>query len=536
MKTTVSFSNLLEPKACCILLLLSGLMLPLGFAPFHITPCLFVSLALFYWILLGSKQSSFGLGFLYGLCFFGLSMNWLYRALHTLFETVTVALFLTMLLIMYLSLFTALVSLFFNLLKKNLHQILLPILFASLWTVSEMIRSCFMGGFPWMLLGYAQVDTLLALTIPYIGIYGAGFLACIISASIAQLNTLTLKFCFLMLICIPGVILNSSVPEELALSVAVIQPNQSTENKWDQESFVTTLKNIEAKIDQSLGRDLIVLPETAISVAVQYLHPYIKKLEAKAIAHHSALLLGIPVATKNSKNTSYANALYAVGKATGQHLKHHLVLFGEYIPQYLTRFTQWFPLSTADFFPGGVQQKLVRAHQIPFVSLICFELAFEDMIRSQLPEGQWIVSISDDALFGKTIQPYQQLQIAQARSLQTGRYQIVANNSGLSSVITPHGQIVSSLPHDTEGVLNASIEPIKSSTFWVTWGNTPVYCILIVFFAWVVFRTLNSNGYISNSGSFSVVSAWSFLGGGFKNRSKGIVAITNHIIKRKSCK
>jgi apolipoprotein N-acyltransferase len=505
MKTTVSFSNLVEHKVYCILLVfLSGLMLPLGFAPFHITPCLFVSLALFYWILLDSKQSPFGLGFLYGLCFFGLSMGWLYKALYTLFETVTVALFLTTLLIMYLALFTALVSLSFNLLKKNLNQILLPILFACLWTFSEIIRSCLMGGFPWMLLGYAQVDTLLALTIPYIGVFGSGFLACILSASIAHLNTLTLKSCFLILICIPGVILNSSVPEGLALSVAVIQPNQSTENKWDQELFVTTLKNIEAKIGQSLGRDLIVLPETAISVAVQYLDSYIKKLEAKAIAHHSALLIGIPVATKNSKNTSYANALYAVGKATGQHLKHHLVLFGEYVPQYLIRFTQRFSLSSADFFPGRLQQKLVRAHKIPFVSLICFELAFEDIIRSQLPEGQWIVSISDDALFGKTIQPYQQLQIAQARSLQTGRYQIVANNSGLSSVISPHGLILRSLPHHTEGVLNASIKPIKSITFWVKWGNTPLYFILMVFLGGVIFRILNFNHHISNSGSFSV--------------------------------
>jgi apolipoprotein N-acyltransferase len=209
MKTTVSFSNLVEHKVYCILLVfLSGLMLPLGFAPFHITPCLFVSLALFYWILLDSKQSPFGLGFLYGLCFFGLSMGWLYKALYTLFETVTVALFLTTLLIMYLALFTALVSLSFNLLKKNLNQILLPILFACLWTFSEIIRSCLMGGFPWMLLGYAQVDTLLALTIPYIGVFGSGFLACILSASIAHLNTLTLKSCFLILIFITGVILN----------------------------------------------------------------------------------------------------------------------------------------------------------------------------------------------------------------------------------------------------------------------------------------------------------------------------------------
>lgn len=215
-KDAVSFSNLLQSKTCYVLLLLSGQMLSLGFAPFHITPCLFVSLALFYWILLASKESSFGLGFVYGLCFFGLSMGWLYKALYTLFETVTVALFLTTLIMIYLSLFTALVGLFFNLLKKNLHQILLPILFACLWTLSEIMRSCLMGGFPWMLLGYAQVDTLLALTIPYIGVFGAGFLACILSASIAHFNILTLKFCFLILICIPGGILNSSVPEELA--------------------------------------------------------------------------------------------------------------------------------------------------------------------------------------------------------------------------------------------------------------------------------------------------------------------------------
>lgn len=64
-----------------------------------------------------------------------------------------------------------------------------------------------------------------------------------------------------------------------------------------------------------------------------------------------------------------------------------------------------------------------------------------------MPKAQWIVSISDNGWFGHSLASYQQLQMAQLLSLLTGRYQVVVNNDGLSSIIDTHGNIVESLLH-----------------------------------------------------------------------------------------
>ena len=464
-----------------------GSLLPLGFAPFHLPSFAFISIALFYFTLERRKKPSFWLGFTYGISFFSFSLYWIYDALYLLTHFAVLAVVLTTLLISYLSVFMGFISYLFSVLRKDSSPILNFFLFSSLWITAEIFRSHFLGGFPWILLGYAQIDTPLAATIPFIGIYGAGFLACVASSLMTQLflgKKDLIKYYFfslLILLYLPSIISWPLHTNAKPLSVAIVQANQLMDNKWDQGKFLAILKSLEKKIDKSLTKEIIVLPETSITVAIQSIHSFIEKLKYKANKSGSTILLGIPTALKKEDKVNYANSLHVIGKGSGLHLKQHLVLFGEYVPQIFSKLVTWFslPLNT-HFIKGSSEQKLAVAQNRPFVSLICFELAFEDIIRSQLPMGQWIVSISDDAGFGKTIQPYQQLQIAQARSLQTGRYQIVANNNGLSSIITPSGEIIRSLPFFYEGILHGSIVPITDSTPWVILGNKPIYFILIM--------------------------------------------------------
>jgi len=80
---------------------------------------------------------------------------------------------------------------------------------------------------------------------------------------------------------------------------------------------------------------------------------------------------------------------------------------------------------------------------------------------------------------------FQQLQIAQVLSLQTGRFQVVSNNDGLSSLIDTQGNITASLPAFSAGILEGSLYPALGSTPWVLWGDMPslVMIILIVMLA-----------------------------------------------------
>ena len=197
-----------------------------------------------------------------------------------------------------------------------------------------------------------------------------------------------------------------------------------------------------------------------------------------------AVLLGIPEPTSPDE-TSYYNSIISLGAANGKYLKQHLVPFGEFIPQLLEHLTHWLGIPLANLSPGAKNQALIRVQNHPIATLICYELAYPELLRKQLPEAEWIVSVSDDGWFGHSLAMYQQLQMAQVLSLQTGRYQVVANNDGLSSIINTDGDISASLPPFSSGILEENIFPATGLAPWVYFGDMPalLFSLLIVLFA-----------------------------------------------------
>ncbi len=75
--------------------------------------------------------------------------------------------------------------------------------------------------------------------------------------------------------------------------------------------------------------------------------------------------------------------------------------------------------------PMNKQQKLIKVVKHSIATLICFELAFPNLLRQQLPKAEWLVSISDDGWFGHSLAPYQHVQMAQALSRQLGAIKLL---------------------------------------------------------------------------------------------------------------
>ncbi len=112
------------------------------------------------------------------------------------------------------------------------------------------------------------------------------------------------------------------------------------------------------------------------------------------------------------------------------------------------------------------------------------------MLRARLPKltqetitsAEWIVSISDDGWFGRSLAMYQQLQMSQVYRCKWGRFQVVSNNDGLSSIIDFDGNIIASLPAFSAGILEETVYPVTGTTPWVYYGDLPVllFCLLAV--------------------------------------------------------
>lgn len=468
----------------------AGAIGPLGFAPFHMPGFTILSIAFLYSsILSGSNKEGFLLGFLWGIGFFGIGVSWIIISIHDYGElNYLFSGLVTLAFILYLSLFPAIVTYVYRLLQWDDNPFLSCLLFCTLWCLSEYLRSFLLTGFPWLLLGTSLIDTPAKHLAPVLGVYGLTGI-CVLSATCLS-TTLKVQSYKKWLYLSAGILLLIS-PSLLGsvewvetkhkpITIAAVQANLSMRDKWDETLFWNLLKLYENATNKLFGKQLIILPESAIPLPASYLEDYLATLHRKALKAKSALILGILQPSEDQSH--FFNSIATFGKAEGQHIKSQLVPFGEYIPTPFLKIVRWFNLPEFNLVPGMTKQQLIKVANHPIASLICYEIAYPHLLRNQLPKAEWIVSISDNGWFGHSLASYQQLQMAQFLSLLTGRYQILVNNDGLSSVINTQGDIVEGLPPFSAGILEGEIFPAKGATPWVIWQDYPMilFCILFV--------------------------------------------------------
>jgi len=467
-----------------------GLLLPLGFAPFHLPGLSILGVALFYYQLHKQANAAFLSGLLFGLGFFGLGISWIYISIHDYGHMHgSIAALITLAFLLYLAAFPALLAACFCRMNSKPRTIYSCLLFSSLWILAEYSRANFLTGFPWLLLGYGQFDSPIKYVLPLLGVYGASFVCCFAACLLATfaLRHDAKKTLFLIasiiLILLPQSLqsVRWGTESETPLTVGIIQANLSMRDKWDETLFWQLLDRYQHDAEALLGLQLIVLPESAIPLPPSYVNDFLSNLNEEAEKAGSAILLGIPQPTATSEDY-YFNSLIGIGKAQGSYIKQHLVPFGEYIPKPFIQASNWLGVPEANLKPGRKMQAQVTVHQHPVASLICYEIGYGDLLRQQLPAAEWIVSISDDGWFGRSLAPYQQQQMAQVLSLESARYQVVANNDGLSSIINTRGDVLSSLPAFSDGLLKSAIYPSTGSTPWVYFGDMPIliFSLLII--------------------------------------------------------
>ncbi len=495
---TASFFLFLTQYMPTLRSLFAGCLLPLSFAPFHLPGLAILGLALFFNQILQSQtwKKTIGSGFVFGIGYMGLGVSWVYVSIHLYGHlNALIAAFITCVFIAYLASFFAFFAGLVHFLKYASERLNRPVvaftqglLLSALWCLIEFFRSVCFSGFPWLLLGFGQIDTPLGYELPWVGLYGVGFITCFTATCLVwatrgknlKMGWLCL---FVALILTPKWLKetpSSPINNAQAISVGIIQANLSMRDKWDESLFWNLLEHYQQRIDRLLGQaNLIVLPESAIPVPASYLNDWLPDLNTRANQANTALLMGIPKPTSRAE-VYYYNTLSALGQAKGTYLKQHLVPFGEYTPKPFQSLMTWLDIPETSMKPGRQHQSLIHVQQHPIAALICYELAYPHLLRQQMPQAEWIVSVSDDGWFGRSLAMYQQLQMAQALSILTNRYQVVANNDGLSSIIDPQGRIINTLPAFTSGVLEGKIYPLQTQTPWMKWGDQPILIFSLV--------------------------------------------------------
>jgi apolipoprotein N-acyltransferase len=195
------------------------------------------------------------------------------------------------------------------------------------------------------------------------------------------------------------------------------------------------------------------------------------------------LLLGIFV--KNEQKRVLNSVLNIDGQV---YHKRHLVPLGEFIPlRFLIEFFNRFvKIPMSDIASGDEDQPLLTAAGVPLGLSICFEDAFARDVIKDLPAAKLLVNVSNDAWFEDSHEPHQHHAIARMRALEAGRFMIRSTNTGITSFIGPHGEVIKQLPQFETGVLNGQVLPLVGATPFVRWGDGLIVLLsslLLAFFA-----------------------------------------------------
>ncbi|HYQ71460.1 MAG TPA: nitrilase-related carbon-nitrogen hydrolase, partial [Gammaproteobacteria bacterium] len=93
--------------------------------------------------------------------------------------------------------------------------------------------------------------------------------------------------------------------------------------------------------------------------------------------------------------------------------------------------------------------------------------------------------VSNDAWFGRSLAPFQHLEMARMRARETERPMLRATNTGISALIDHRGRITAQSPQFEMAVVTGAVEPRQGATPYVRWGNTPVVvlCAGLLLFA-----------------------------------------------------
>jgi len=399
------------------------------------------------------------------------------------------------LLIAYLALFPACFALLQAFALRRLGA--RGLLFApAIWVATELGRTYFLTGFPWVLLGYSESSLLpLAQMVSVVGIYGLSAFVAAPSAVAAFLffgrgQARLIAVGGLMAMMAGLIFWGSARLEQSALlqqgepvRVGIVQGNVPQRQKWKEsladEIFSRYLSMSRQAAQQ--GAHLIIWPEASLPYFYERQPHVANAIGLLARETNSYLLIGGDQ-VEDGTPPRFFNSSFLItpeGQVAGTYRKMHLVPFGEYVP-----FERWLyfvtPIVRSDFQAGDAVN-VMPAGTHPISTMICYEAIFPDLALDAVRQGsQLLTTITNDAWYELSSAPHQHFEMARVRAIEQGRYLVRAANTGISGVVDPYGRVLERTNLFEPAVFSADLRFLTERTLYARIGNLFAYaCVLL---------------------------------------------------------
>ncbi|MGC1963481.1 MAG: apolipoprotein N-acyltransferase, partial [Candidatus Sulfotelmatobacter sp.] len=356
-----------------------------------------------------------------------------------------------------------------------------------LWVAVELARFD-VTGFPWNLLGTAQVDNIsLSRITTWTGVYGVSFEIMLVNVAVAaaflvlrkKRSTLLVAALAAAAVLQAGRLVDApAIPADRA--ALLVQENIPVDETWTRDTFERTLreltdlsvKDFRVKGDASTvsdasnskpgGIDLIVWPESPAPFFTS--DPLFREpVSQMARETHSWVVTGAigtaPAAQSAGPASQVFNSAALISPAgdwTARYDKVHLVPFGEYLPfPKLFAFAGGLTKEVGEF-EAGTSRTPLDAGGTKLGVFICYESVFPGEVRQFADQGaQVLVNISNDGWYGDSGAYAQHLNQTRMRAIENDRWILSATDTGVTASIDPYGRTVARLPRKERAALVA---------------------------------------------------------------------------------
>jgi apolipoprotein N-acyltransferase len=451
----------------------------------------------------------FLLGYVCGILWYAGTCYWIYDTMRQYGGLSTAEAVLALFLFCcYLGLYHGLFGLLVSLMASSGRDFRRALVIAPfLWVAVELARTR-VTGFPWNLLGIAQVDNLALCRIASsTGVYGISFEIALVNVALAAafLVPRQRRFALLAAALAAAAVLQAgrlveAPPAKADHAALLVQQNIPVSAEWTPSSLQQALNELTELTVKSVAAsrakiDLVVWPE---SPAPFFTNDPRFREAVSAMAHDTktwtvAGAIGTSSIGASSTRTSSATAgqtgpvfnsaawISPAGDWTARYDKIHLVPFGEYLPYpSLFSFAGGLTREVGEF-QRGTSRKPLDGNGKSLGVFICYESIFPDEVRQFADQGaQVFVNISNDGWYGDSGAYAQHLNQTRMRAIENNRWLLSATDTGVTASIDPWGRVVARVPRKERTTLVAPYALTSVTTFYTRHGDWFAYGCAII--------------------------------------------------------
>jgi len=496
------------------LILILGGLTSLSLPPFNYFIINFFTFSIFFIFLFKrlnkqiSKKFFFYYGWLFGFGFFLTSLYWITISL-TFDENLSFLIPITLFLVpFFLALFYGLVIFIFYLIRpKNILSAFF--LFSLLFGIIDFIRGIILSGFPWNLIVYSLSKNLDFIgIISVIGTYSLNLIVISLYITpvffILQRSRKQIIACIILLILPIIFIFYGTFQKEEFLNkelkknpyiIRIIGSNISLERFYSgtqTENIINEL--IRISLPEEKKETFFVWPEGIIPNTYQDELDLFNDIIEENFSENHLIGLGITDRKISDNDYKYYNSFSIFDNnlnLVDSYNKINLVPFGEFLPfENIFNKIGLKPITNKiGSFSRGNKRKIISLEnnnqKLKFLPLICYEIIYSGNLTKNF-DFDFILNISEDGWFGKSIGPKQHFTHSVFRAIENGKYIIRSSNNGMAAIINPVGQIEKKIDYGKSGFIDFEKRRDHHQTIFSIYGNK-IFIILILLYIFLIF-------------------------------------------------